>query len=64
MSMDDKKFVLFDIDTLPPGRIDPDRLGKPNPNDTEARPVITAEDIEATRRYSAGRRQRAKKDHV
>jgi hypothetical protein len=49
MTEGDETIVWFDAKNLPPGRIDPSRLGKHNPNDTEPRPVITAEDREATR---------------
>jgi hypothetical protein len=49
MNSDDETTVWFDANNLPPGRIDPTRMGKHNPNDTEPRPVITAEDREATR---------------
>ena len=31
------------------GHFDPARVGKPNPADTEPRPVLGAKDIEATR---------------
>lgn len=51
------------MNNRPPGRIDLSRMGKHNPNDTEPRPVITAEDIEATRQLLAAER-RAKKDRV
>ncbi len=37
------------MEDLPPGRIDPSRMGKKDPNDKERRPVITAADWEATR---------------
>jgi len=40
------------------GRIDRSRLGKPNPADTEPRPVVSAEDIEATRAELAELRRR------
>ncbi len=40
------------------GRIDRSRLGKPNPADTEPRPVVFAEDIEATRVELAELRRR------
>ena len=53
MSMDDAHLVWIDMKNPPPGRIGPSRMGKHNPNDTEPRPVITAEDIEATRRLAA-----------
>jgi hypothetical protein len=49
MSKGDETVVWFDANNLPPGRIDPTRMRKHNPNDTEPRPVITAEDWEATR---------------
>jgi hypothetical protein len=53
MSMGDEHLVWIDMKNPPPGRIDRSRMGKHNPNDTEPRPVITAEDIEATRRLAA-----------
>ncbi len=40
------------------GRIDRSRLGKPNPANTEPRPVVSAEDIEATRVELAELRRR------
>ena len=40
------------------GRYDPSRVGKPNPADTEPRPPISAEDIEATRAELAELRRR------
>ena len=40
------------------GRFDPSRMGKPNPADTEPRPPISAEDIEATRAELAELRRR------
>jgi hypothetical protein len=48
----DETVVWYDANNLPPGRIDRSRMGKHNPDDTEPRPVITAEDREATRRLA------------
>lgn len=47
----DKPGRTVTIDTSDPnrGRFDPTRFRKPNPNDTEPRPVITPEDAAATR---------------
>ena len=50
MSMDSERLVRTNMNNPPKGRFDPARVGKHNPNDTEPRPVITAEDLEATRR--------------
>ncbi len=41
-----------------PGRVDRSRMGKPNPADTEPRPPIPAEDIEAIRAELAELRRR------
>ena len=41
-----------------PGRIDRSRFGRPNPADTEPRPPIPPEDIEATRAELAELRRR------
>lgn len=40
------------------GRIDHARFGKPNPADTEPRPKVAAEDIEASRAELAELRRR------
>jgi hypothetical protein len=52
MREDDETVVWYDANNLPPGRIDRTRMGKHNPDDTEPRPVITAEDREETRRLA------------
>ncbi len=41
-----------------PGRVDRSRMGQRNPADTEPRPPIPAEDIEATRAELAELRRR------
>jgi hypothetical protein len=41
-----------------PGRVDRTRMGRRNPADTEPRPPISAEDIEATRTELAELRRR------
>jgi hypothetical protein len=48
-----KRLVRIDMSNPPPGRIDRARMGKPrSPTDTEPRPVITKEDVEATLRLA------------
>jgi len=58
MSSGNGNIVSFDMNHLPPGRIDRSRMGKHNPDDTEPRPVVTAEDWEATRRLAADQKPR------
>lgn len=41
-----------------PGRVDRARMGRRNPADTEPRPVVSPEDIEATRAELAELRRR------
>ena len=41
-----------------PGRVDPSRMGKRNPLDTEPRPPVPQEDIDATRAEVAELRRR------
>lgn len=41
-----------------PGRVDRDRMGRRNPADTEPRPEVPLEDIEATRAELAELRRR------
>lgn len=41
-----------------PGRVDRARMGRHNPADTEPRPPVSAEDIEATRAELAELRRR------
>jgi hypothetical protein len=53
MSIGDEHLVWIDMKNPPAGRIDRSRMGKHNRNDTETRLVITAQDIEATRRLAA-----------
>jgi hypothetical protein len=58
----DADLVWIDTRNPPPGRIDPSRMGKPHPNDSETRPVVTAEDWEATRHLAAKEKWRTRKD--
>lgn len=44
-----KRTVRADLSDPNRGRFDPARIGRPNPNDTEPRPVVSDEDFEATR---------------
>ncbi len=53
-----ERMVTIDAADPNPGRVDRSRLGKPNPADTEARPPIPPEDIEATRIELAELRRR------
>ena len=53
-----ERTVIVDQSDPNRGRYDPDRVGKPNPADTEPRPVVSAEDIEATRAELAELRRR------
>ena len=49
MTSRDERTVRVDPSDPNRGRYDPTRVGKPNPNDTEPRPVVSDEDFEATR---------------
>ena len=53
-----KRMVTIYASDPNPGRVDRARLGKPKPADTEPRPPISAEDIEATRAELAELRRR------
>lgn len=53
-----ERTVTIDASDPNLGRIDRSRVGKPNPADTEPRPPISAEDIEATRAELAELRRR------
>ena len=53
-----ERTVVVDQSDANRGRYDPSRVGKHNPNDTEERPVITQEDIDATRAELAELRRR------
>lgn len=44
-----ERIVVVDQSDGDRGRVDHARLGKPNPADTEPRPVVSPEDMEATR---------------
>ena len=56
--MTDERVVVVDQSDPNRGRIDRTRFGKPNPADTEPRPVVSTEDIEATRAELAELRRR------
>ena len=45
----DKELVGVDLGDPNRGRVNPERLHKARPHDTESRPVVTPEDIAATR---------------
>ena len=49
MTVEAERTVVVDQSNPNRGRYDPSRVGKPNPADTEPRPPISSEDIEATR---------------
>ena len=51
-------FVYFSMADRPPGRVDPSRMGKRNPVDTEPYPTTSPEDFEATRAELAELRRR------
>jgi hypothetical protein len=50
--------VILDASDPSPGRFDPARFRRPNPDDKEPRPVVTPEDFEATRAELAELRRR------
>lgn len=54
----DARLVTILASDPQPGRVDRSRMGKPNPADTEPRPPISPEDIEATRAELAELRRR------
>ncbi len=58
MTVETERTVVVDQSDPNRGRYDPSRVGKPNPADTEPRPPISAEDIEATRAELAELRRR------
>ena len=58
MTVEAERTVLVDQSDPDRGRYDPSRVGKPNPADTEPRPPVSAEDIEATRAELAELRRR------
>lgn len=49
MTSPDKFIVQCDLSDPNRGWIDPAKVGRLNPNDTEERPVVTREDFEATK---------------
>jgi hypothetical protein len=53
-----ERTVTMDQSDPDPGRVDRTRMGRRNPADTEPRPPISAEDIEATRTELAELRRR------
>lgn len=58
MTVEAERTVMVDQSDPDRGRYDPSRVGKPNPADTEPRPPVSAEDIEATRAELAELRRR------
>ena len=58
MTVEAERTVMVDQSDPNRGRHDPSRVGKPNPADTEPRPPVSAEDIEATRAELAELRRR------
>ncbi len=58
MTVEAERTVVVDQSDPNRGRYDPSRVGKPNPADTEPRPPVSAEDIEATRAELAELRRR------
>ncbi len=58
MTVEAERTVVEDQSDPNRGRYDPSRVGKPNPADTEPRPPISVEDIEATRAELAELRRR------
>ena len=58
MTVEAERTVVVDQSDPNRGRYDPSRVGKPNPADTELRPPVSAEDIEATRAELAELRRR------
>ena len=58
MTSRDERTVRFDLSDPDRGRVDPARVGKPNPNDKEPRPIVSDEDFEATRAELAELRRR------
>ena len=58
MTVEAERTVMVDQSDPNRGRYDPSRVGKPNPADTEPRPPVSAEDIEATRAELAELRRR------
>lgn len=57
----DTRLVTIDASDPEPGRVDRARMGRRNPADTEPRPEIPPEDIEATRAELAELRRRMTK---
>ena len=66
MSTDETNFVTYDMDKLPPGRIDRSRMGRPNVRlgDDEPYPVTTPEDREATRQLAIAEGRDRKKERA
>lgn len=58
MTVEAERTVMVDQSDPNRGRYDPSRVGKPNPADTEPRPPVSAEDVEATRAELAELRRR------
>jgi hypothetical protein len=58
MTVEAERTVVVDQSDLAPGRVDRARMGRRNPADTEPRPEVPPEDIEATRAELAELRRR------
>lgn len=58
MTIRTERMVRIDPRNPPPGRFDPERVGKPNPKDREPRPVVTEADVSATRAALARQKRR------
>ena len=59
-----KRLVTILASNPNPGRVDRTRMGRRNPADTEPRPEVPPEDIEATRAELAELRRRMTKKNV
>jgi hypothetical protein len=60
----DKGLVGVDLNDPDRGRVNPERLHRPRPKDTEPRPVVTPDDIAATRIEIAKWKQRTARKAV
>ncbi len=58
MTVEAERTVVVDQSDPDPGRVDRARMGRRNPADTEPRPEVPLEDIEATRAELAELRRR------
>ena len=58
MTQHTENWVEMDMNDPNPGRINPERMANPDPDDPEERPVVTAEDIAETLKWIAIERAR------